>query len=268
MELVAIINLTYDSFSADGLLSSDQDFMRRRILSILNSSRIVDVGVESTRPGAVLKTAEEEWGVWQHVIPWFFETARDLGVIVSIDSRHSKIIERLIPFGIHWINDVSTQMNPELMCLAAKHQLSYVVMHQLGVPADPAVTLSQEMDVVDSVVDWFKCHIRICMEYGLKPEKIILDPGIGFGKNADQSWGLIRRSGEIRRLFIQHPLLYAHSRKSYLKDVTCEEAPERDIETLACSWYLYNQGIDYIRVHNPYFHQRFIKTMMKIENGS
>lgn len=246
-KLVGILNLTPDSFS-DGGQYADAGAIRAAALRMAEAgAAVIDVGAESTRPGATPLSPEQEWA---RLEPFFVEALpalRKHPVEISIDTRHPETATRALSHGVDWINDVSGNAHPDMADAVRRASCRLVLMHSLGVPADPAVTLPEEADPVHTLLQWAEREIQVLAARGIGRERIIFDPGIGFGKTMEQSWEIVRRMEEFRPLGL--PLLAGHSRKSFLRRVSDNPAEGRDDATLAVSAYLAARGVDYLRVH-------------------
>lgn len=237
-KLVGILNLTPDSFS-DGGVHVAEDALRL----VAEGAAVLDVGAESTRPGASAVTAEEEWARLQ---PFFAQGLPD-GVEISIDTRHASTARQAIARGVHWINDVGGLRDAAMVEAVRDASCRLVLMHSLTVPADVNVTLPPDVDPVEAVLAFFRERLEDLQ--GIARERFVLDPGLGFGKSAEQSWEVVRRVGELKALGL--PLLIGHSRKSFLGGAMAE----RDARTLEVSRSLAAAGVDYLRVHNLRLHR-------------
>ncbi|MEO0974097.1 MAG: dihydropteroate synthase, partial [Pseudomonadota bacterium] len=167
-----------------------------------------------------------------------------------------EVAARAIDLGVNVINDVSGLSSPAMLELAVAHpQVTFIAMHNLGVPADRAVTLAPDCDPYEVVRDWILRQLDGWTRAGLEPHRVIIDPGIGFGKDALQSLRLLRASGELARLGVR--LLVGHSRKSFMKSLSDhDQAADRDLLTVGASLKLCDQGVDIIRVHDVPMHAR------------
>lgn len=257
-KIVGIINVTPDSFS-DGGACFDADFALEAIAKLIeDGADVIDIGAESTRPGATPVTAAEEWQRLEPVLKLLPQFGKK--VIFSVDTRHGETARRALDAGVHWINDVSGFSDPAMIAAVKASDCKLVVMHSLGVPADKKIVMT-EPDVTEALLQWAKARIEMLQANGIKKERIIFDPGIGFGKNAAQSLAILR---EVKRFkAFDLPILIGHSRKSFLHSSTKEEG---DYKTLAVSQYLAGQGVDYLRVHNVARHKQML-TMLEALNG-
>lgn len=250
-KLAGICNLTPDSFSGDGILS---DPITRIAQLVADGAEVVDIGAESTRPGATPLLWEEEWARLKNILR---DARREFPqVILSIDTRHPETAARALEKGADWINDVSGFNNSAMVEAVAHTPCQLVVMHALTVPTDPAHTLPADVDPVMVVRDFFVNQMMRLEEAGISRNRVILDPGIGFGKTSAQSWALIQRAQELRVENL--PLLFGHSRKSFLRTVTANAAPDRDGETLEVSVQLVEAGVEYLRVHDVAGHRAIL----------
>jgi dihydropteroate synthase len=238
-KLVAIINVTPDSFSDGGQTLSPADALAA-VVSVLNDGAdIIDIGAESTRPGATPISASDEWGRLAPVL----EGITALDVPFSVDTRHALTATKSLIFGANWINDVSGFENPDMVAVVRDSNCKLVVMHSLSIPADKSVVM-QEEDVVQALLVWARARLALLEKSGIARERIIFDPGIGFGKTAQQSRSIIDNIKEFKSLGV--PIMVGHSRKSFLGGAL----EERDAKTLEVSRFLAAQGVDYLRVHD------------------
>jgi dihydropteroate synthase len=246
-KLVGIVNLTPDSFSGDGVLTPE-NALRNIDALVTDGADVIDIGAESTRPGATAISPQEEWA---RIAP----VAKLLGgragkVVFSIDTRHAEVAEKALQAGFRWVNDVSG--GNTMFALAKKTGCTLVLMHSLSVPANPAKVLPADADAVEEVFRWSEAKLKEVEYAGLSRSWIILDPGIGFGKTARQSMAIITGIARLKQLGV--PILVGHSRKSFLSQLTDKPAAERDAQTMELSRTLVAQGIDYLRVHDVKSH--------------
>ena len=247
---MAIINLTPDSFSDGGQLS-DRIALEARIDTVVSAgAQILDLGAESTRPDAATVSDTEEWLRLRPALDIIAERygSDPLRPWVSIDTRHPAVAARALEHGADIINDVSGLTDPGMIALARDSDRDWVAMHHLTVPADKNVTLPPDQDPVPQVEQWLLQQIDLWSKAGLDLNRIIFDPGIGFGKDGLQSLHLLREAGRFR----QHGLrtLIGHSRKSFMRNFADAHSKDRDLETVGASMQLCHQSIDIIRVHN------------------
>lgn len=246
-KIVGISNITPDSFS-DGGLSHDPTAALSHIQTMLEEGAdIIDIGAESTRPGATPLTPTEEWERLAH-LPQMIDCVHTAGKLVSLDTRHPQTAKKAISQGVDWVNDVSGLESDAMVEVVREADCKLVMMHALGIPANPDVTLPLGCDPLDEIHRWVIVKLAKLHKKGISKDRIILDPGIGFGKTPQQSLEILLRVEE----FNQHrlPLLIGHSRKSFLKLFAETSAKDRDEATLGFSAFLMKAGVDYLRVHN------------------
>ena len=270
--IMGILNLTPDSFSGDGLLktrSSPDDFQidLEAVLEIANKfvengADILDVGGESTRPGAQLVSLDEEM---KRVLPVIEMLAANLDVIISIDTYKASVAEAAISKGAHMINDVwGFHADPALAGIAAKFRTPVILMHNRSSWAHAEIKERLGGRYVgipyENLVDDVKCELMesvdIARSAGIPDEKIILDPGIGFGKSVEQNLELIDRLDEIRTLGF--PVLLGPSRKSFI-GYTLNLPPDQRLEGTAAAISIgIARGADIVRVHDVPFMSRVV----------
>ena len=209
---------------------------------------MLDVGAESTRPGATPLSPSEEWQRLSPVLEKLIALARSRNKIISLDTRHAENAAKAIALGIGWINDVSGLDNSAMINAVRESTVKLVIMHSLSIPADPAVTLPPDADAVEEVMAWAEKKLAALAKEKISRERIILDPGIGFGKTKAQSLDLVMRAEELKKTGAK--ILIGHSRKSFLTLFTDAPADERDDVTLVFSSLLMRRNIDFVRVHN------------------
>jgi len=237
--IMGILNVTPDSFSDGGDFVDTNKAVEHAKLMIAQGAHMIDVGGESTRPGFVPVSAEEEI---RRVVPVVKRLKEETDVVISIDTTKAVVAEEAVKNGAHIINDIwGLQKDEDMIGVAAKYQVPVIVMHnQNG-------TEYQE-DMVDSVIKFLKDSIDIALKGGLKRESIILDPGIGFGKTPEQNMEIMARLAEIRDL--GYPVLLGTSRKSMIGKILDVPPKERCAGTVATTVMGIMQGMDIVRVHD------------------
>jgi dihydropteroate synthase len=241
---MGVLNVTPDSFSDGGqFLDADRAIEHGRALTA-EGADWVDVGGESTRPGADEVSAEEEL---RRVVP-VVEALAAGDVRVSIDTSKVAVARAALDAGAAMVNDVTAfAAEPELADLCADRGCEVVVMHMQGTPRtmqeDPAYD-----DVVDDVRAFLAERFEFATSRGIAEERIRLDPGIGFGKTVDHNTELLRRLGELCEL--GRPLVVGTSRKSFIGKITGREVEERLGGTIASCVLAYANGAEMLRVHD------------------
>ena len=243
--IMGILNLTPDSFSDGGSYPTPEDAIARGLQMVEEGALIIDVGGESTRPGATPVTEEEECA---RVLDVVKALARK-GVCVSIDTRHAPVARSALEAGASIINDVSGFRDPAMVDLAASCEAGLVVMHMGG--DDPRTMQDEPVyeDVVAEVRDYLKAQADNLIAHGVARERICLDPGPGFGKTAKQTVELMRNFHEFNRLGF--PTMVAVSRKSYIGEAyQIKDPKERDSASAAEALMACELGASVIRTHN------------------
>lgn len=238
--LMAIINVTPDSFSDGGLNLLAADAIDNALRAIEEGAVIVDIGGESTRPNAAEVTAEEEQ---ERVLPVIEALAARTDAIISIDTYRAATAKRAIAAGAHVINDVhGLQRDPDLAGVAAATGAGLCIMHTgRGRQKLP--------DVIEDQFTFLRQSLEIAKAAGVNHEAIVLDPGFGFNKETPaENLALLARFGELHALGC--PLLAGTSRKRFLGSVTGRDAADRDVATSATTALLRKMGAALFRVHN------------------
>jgi len=251
---MGIVNVTPDSFS-DGGRFVDWSRIERHVAAMVDAGvHIVDVGGESTRPGATPVDPATEWSRVGPVLERLIERSAGhrLRPLLSLDTRHPEVAEKGLNLGVDIINDVGGLTSPGMVGLARDSGKDWVAMHHVTVPADPQVMLPSDRDPFDGVEQWLLRRMEAWEAQGLDLGRIVFDPGIGFGKNRLQSLRLLRRAGEFRRHGLR--VLVGHSRKSFMKSFSGKDEADNDLATLGASLHLCTQGVDIIRIHNVPLH--------------
>jgi dihydropteroate synthase len=262
-KLVAILNITPDSFSDGGLYFNPQAISKQINAIIASRAEIIDIGAVSTRPNGAIVSTEEEIARFDMLIPIIKPILAKTDIKISIDSHNFETLEYVLEkLPVAWINDQSGAIDDRIIKLVKRANLKIAIMHNMGLPVDPSKHIPDHIDVVNFVKNWLCEKAEYLLEQGIKKEQIILDPGIGFGKNAEQSWQLIKESKNFADL--GYEVMYGHSRKSFMNLITDKAFAERDLDTSIISFYLINQGIDYLRVHNIEENNTAIKIAEKL----
>jgi dihydropteroate synthase len=240
--VMGVLNVTPDSFHDGGEYNAVGAASERAERMVAAGVDILDVGGESTRPGADPVPAEEEI---DRVVP-VIEAVDDLDAMVSIDTRKAAVARAALDAGADILNDVSGLEDPEMRVVAAQFDAPVVVMHSIETPVDPATEIYYD-DVVEDVIDSLTERVLLAEKAGLDRSQILVDPGIGFGKTARESFELLGRLNEIRALGC--PVLVGHSHKSMFELVGSEAGDAPDA-TVAATAIAADRGADVIRVHD------------------
>lgn len=262
--IMGILNLTPDSFSGDGMMRSD-DYVKKAIEQARQffdeGADILDIGAESTRPGSQPVSVEEEL---QRLMPTLNAIRKEHpDVLISIDTYKSQVAQEVLQAGADWINDIwGLHADPVLAEVAARFQAGLVLMHNSsqnakvelkdGLGGRYVQTTSE--DIVSDIKQGLLKSATLALQAGIKKECIILDPGIGFGKNVSQNLEIVRRLGEVKEL--GYPLLVGPSRKSFI-GYTLDLPPDQRLEGTAAAVALsIAGGANIVRVHDVQAMQR------------
>ncbi len=243
--VVGVLNVTPDSFSDGGRFLALDAAVAHGLQMTADGADLIDVGGESTRPGADPVTAEEEIA---RIVPVIRALAGD-GVLVSVDTSKATVAAAAIEAGAVVVNDVTALGDPEMASLAAETKVGIVMMHMAGTPrtmqADPRYD-----DVVAEVTGFLTGRAEAAVAAGITRDRIVLDPGIGFGKTLDHNLRLLVDG--VRALAATgHPVLVGASRKSFLERILGPIPPlERDAPTVAAHTLAIAAGASIIRTHN------------------
>ncbi|PIR39053.1 MAG: dihydropteroate synthase [Alphaproteobacteria bacterium CG11_big_fil_rev_8_21_14_0_20_39_49] len=242
-KIVGILNITPDSFSDGNKYNDAESILSHAEKLIKDGADVIDIGAESTRPGAIKLSTVQEWQRLSPILQNIIDTCHKNNVEAGIDTYHPENAMKAIETGIDYINDVNGFKNPQMIEVAKNSAVKIIAMHSLTVPADKAVNIDEGVDTVSEVLSWGNAQIQNLIDNNIERSRIIFDPGIGFNKTASQSKELIQRVEELRSLRV--PIYIGHSRKSFLGDVD-----DRDKATIEISKQLIAKDIDYIRVHD------------------
>ncbi|MGW1892057.1 dihydropteroate synthase [Streptomyces sp. NPDC002004] len=247
--VMGVVNVTPDSFSDGGRWFDTTAAVKHGLDLVAQGADLVDVGGESTRPGATRVDEDEEL---KRVVPVVRGLASE-GVVVSVDTMRASVAERAVAAGASLVNDVSGGLaDPAMVRVVAEAGAPFVVMHWRGFLEGGNIRGAYE-DVVAEVVSELHARVEAVIEGGVAPDRIVVDPGLGFSKEADQDLTLLARLDRLRDL--GHPVLVAASRKRFLGRVLAgpDGAPpparERDAATAAVSAIAAHQGAWAVRVH-------------------
>jgi len=240
--VMGILNITPDSFHDGGEYNATEDAVARAEGMVEDGADILDIGGESTRPGADPVPVETEI---DRVVP-VIEALSDVDVAVSVDTRKAEVARAALDAGADILNDVSGLEDPEMRLVAAEYDVPIVVMHSINTPVDPDSDIHYD-DVVSDVIDELTERVLLAEKAGLDREQILVDPGVGFGKSPAESFELLDRIEEFRALGC--PVLVGHSHKSLFGFVG--EQPGDCLEaTIAGTTIATERGADVIRVHD------------------
>lgn len=248
IRVMAIVNVTPDSFYAGSRSFSADDVERRIRRAVDEGASILDIGGYSSRPGACEVPVDEEW----RRVDMGIGAARRLApdVTVSVDTFRAEIVRRAVDkWGMIMVNDISAgSLDEDMLPAAARAGVPYIAMHMRGTPASMQQMTDYRRDIVDEVEDYFRGRIGEMLAAGIRRENIILDPGFGFAKTLEQNYRLMHSLDRLAAL--GYPLLSGISRKSMiyrLLDITPEESL---CGTAVLNWVSLEKGATILRVHD------------------
>lgn len=247
--VMGILNVTPDSFSDGGDYADLKAAIHQAEKICTSGAKILDIGGESTRPGAVPPDVETEIRRAVSVIAAVRDTARECGVQISIDTRRAAVMQAAMEAGANIINDVSAlAFDANALALAAKNQWPVILNHMRGTP-QTMQDLATYQNVAQDVRDELQERIHACLASGLRAENLCIDPGIGFAKTTAQSITLLQNLNILQSL--GRPVLVGLSRKRFLGDITgTAHAKDRDPASLAAAMYAMERGAIIIRTHD------------------
>ncbi|MFY7862354.1 MAG: dihydropteroate synthase [Rhodoluna sp.] len=254
--VMGVLNVTPDSFSDGGQFSAEDDALNHARLLIAAGSNIIDIGGESTRPGAERISIEEEQRRVLRVIERIAQEPSFIasGAKISIDTMNAQTAKAAVACGAEIINDVSGGLADENMfAVAAESGAILVISHWRGF-SDRMDTLNEYQDIARDVATELSARVEVAVTAGVKREKIVIDPGLGFAKDMQQNWKLVARLDELEKLGL--PILVGASRKRFIAGtLEPDEAGEvsnsrRDLATAVLTALLLQRKLWGIRVHN------------------
>jgi len=248
--IMGVLNLTPDSFSGDGLYQGARCKLQSESIAeiaaklVKDGADILDIGGESTRPGAARVSAKEEI---RRVIPAIKAISGKIKIPVSIDTTKPEVAEAALDNGAVIINDISGLRNRRMARLAAKYKAAVVIMHMKGTPKNMQ-ELAQYGSLIDEVAGSLKRSIKQAQDAGIGNNKIIVDPGIGFAKTFEHNLQLLKNLAEFKSLGL--PILVGASRKAFIGRILGNQPQERIFGTVASCVEAYRNGANIVRVHD------------------
>ena len=258
--VMGILNITPDSFADGGKYLSQEDAIKQGRRLIAEGADIIDVGGESTKPGVDRVSEADEL---ERVIPVVTELVKD-GAVISVDTMRSEVAKQAISAGASYINDVSGGLADEKMAsvIAQNPKIQYIAMHWRGHSKEMQKKAVYK-DVVKEVKDELDERVSQLLKAGIDPEQIILDPGIGFAKESDHNWEILKNIERFQLL--GYPLLIGASRKRFLGElVNAPEPDKREAATIALTTELARLKVWAVRTHAVKAHQDAISVMERL----
>jgi dihydropteroate synthase len=255
--MMGVINVTPDSFFDGGRYPTPQVAVAASLQLIAEGADIIDVGGESTRPGHTPVSAEEELA---RALPVITALTHETAAPISIDTYKAAVVEKAFKAGAHIVNDVwGLSRDPNMAAVVAAHDAAVIIMHNRE-KADSS------LDIIDELKAFFEKAIDRAVRAGIRKNRIVLDPGIGFGKTLDQNLAAIAHLEELVQLGF--PVLLGVSRKSFIGKLFKSEAEERLPGTIAANVAGVLAGVSIIRVHDVAAHAQALKIAEAIRGAS
>ena len=256
--IMGVLNLTPDSFSDGGKFNTSNRGVAHALQMFKSGASIIDVGGESTRPGSKTINKKLEWNRIYKILKLICKK-----VPVSLDTRKSEIMERGINLGVKIINDVSgLNYDDKTKDIIKKYKIPFVIQHSKGTPENMQINPTYKNELLD-IYDFFEEKIEFLRSIGIKHSQIIIDPGIGFGKNLKHNMNLISNISIFHSLGF--PILVGNSRKRFIKDLSGKNDTKNRIGgTVASSIYLMMQGVQILRIHDVNEVQQAIKVFKEL----
>ena len=264
-KVMGILNVTPDSFSDGGQFSSIEQAMRQAESMVTAGADFIDVGGESTRPGAQAVSLQEEL---DRVIPVIEKISKSLNVVVSVDTSKAQVMTQAVKSGAGLINDVRALRNEGALSAAIqaakKYNVPSCLMHMKG---DPQTMQSQAKydGVVDEVTAFFEQRIHECIHAGLPYQQILIDPGFGFGKTLDHNYQLLKHLGALGQFEV--PVLVGMSRKSMIGNLLDRDMNQRLAGNIATATIAALAGVAIIRVHDVDETMDAVKIVNKLQSA-
>ncbi len=256
--IMGVLNLTPDSFSDGGKFNKKSRGVKHALQMFNSGAKIIDVGGESTRPGSMPINKKIEWKRIEKILKFICKK-----IPVSLDTRKSEIMIKGIKHGVKIINDVSgLNYDNQTVTVLKKFKTPFVIQHSLGNPDNMQNKPRYENELLD-IYDFFEKKIKFLRSLGINHNKIIIDPGIGFGKNLKHNMSLIRNISIFHSLGF--PILVGNSRKRFIKELSGKNDTKNRVGgTVASSIYLMMQGVQILRVHDVNELQQAIKVFKEL----
>ena len=243
-QVMGILNVTPDSFSDGGKFASFDNALKQVEQMISDGADIIDIGGESTRPGAVDVSEKDELS---RVIPLLKAIKAKFDIKVSIDTSKAEVMSQAIANGADIINDVRALQNEGCLAVLASSDVPVCLMHMQGLPRTMQDSPQYE-DIIEDIKQFFIERIKVCEQAGIKRERIIIDPGFGFGKTVEQNYQLLARLHQFDDLGL--PLLSGTSRKSMIGNLLQRNVDERLAGSLTTAIIAAQNNASIIRVHD------------------
>mgnify|MGYP001814608895 CR=1 FL=1 len=260
---MGVLNVTPDSFSDGGQFATVDSAVTQAEKLIADGAGILDIGGESTRPFAD-KVAEQE--ELKRVIPVIEAIRKNHSIPISIDTTKADVAIAALKAGATHINDISSlRTDPQMIDVVKATEVPIIIMHMQGTPADMQVNPTYT-DIIREMVEFFDERIKYIQSSGVDKNRIIIDPGIGFGKTLNHNLSILKHLNTFSQFGV--PVLLAHSRKKFLGNITgVSEEQQRDLATAVVSALCASKNIDMVRVHDVAATRQALSISAAIENA-
>lgn len=245
--VMGILNVTPDSFSDGGQFNNPDSAIRQAKRMLDDGADIIDIGGESTRPGAAAVTEQEEL---DRVVSVVEKVHSELGATISVDTSKAVVMREAVKAGASMINDVMALQNPDTLETAAglDESIKICLMHMQGQPRTMQKN-PKYADVVDEVYGFLQQRVSACIDAGINRSQLVIDPGFGFGKNLEHNLCLLKNLTEFNKMEL--PVLVGISRKSMLGTLLGDVPPEQRVDaSVAAAVLAYERGANILRVHD------------------
>ena len=242
--IMGVLNLTPDSFSDGGKFNTSKKGLKHALEMFNSGANVIDIGGESTRPGSKVIDDKIEWKRIEKIIKLINKK-----IPISLDTRKSEVMKKGIKYGVEIINDVSgLEYDSQTINVLKKYKIPFVIQHSQGTPEKMQNKPKYKNELLD-IFDFFEKKIKFLKEIGIKHNNIIIDPGIGFGKNLKHNMNLIRNISIFHSLGF--PILVGNSKKRFIKEIAGKNDTKNRIGgTMTSSIYLMMQGVQILRIHD------------------
>ena len=245
IQIMGIINLTPDSFSGDGLLyKKTESILKYAEDMVKEGADIIDIGGESSRPGARPVSLKEEL---KRTIPVIERLSRNIKIPISIDTYKPEVAKQALESGASIVNDITGLRNPDMIRVVARSDARVIIMHMKGMPRDMQTNPHYNF-LMDEIVEFLESAIRKAKINGIPKERIIIDPGIGFGKTLEHNLEILRNLADLKILGC--PIMVGLSRKSFIGQILNVPLQGRLIGSIASLVVAIMNGADIVRVHD------------------
>ena len=243
-QVMGILNVTPDSFSDGGKHTNVSQALDHALRMIEEGATFIDIGGESTRPGAPDVSLQEEL---DRTIPVIEAVAKNTSCVISIDTSKADVMREAVKAGAGLINDVRALQEPGALQVAAEAQVPVCLMHMQGQPRTMQQSPEYD-DVVNDVVQFLLARTKVCEEAGIAKDKILFDPGYGFGKSLEHNYTLVKHLPSLMKL--GYPVLVGMSRKSMIGNLLNRKVDERLAGSISLATIVAQMGAHIIRVHD------------------